>query len=117
MNLFSDLFLLQQIDHLIRTRATGNPKALSKRLAISEPSVYRLMERLKEQGFPIAYDKQEHTYYYMEPVKWSAEFLVGAEKLLSIRGGEKKSDIFSALSIFDRDGFDLCTTSPNYGAP
>jgi len=117
MNLFSDLFLLQQIDHLIRTRATGSPKNLAGKLAVSEPSIYRLMELLKNQGLPIAYDKLEHTYYYLEPVKWNVEFVVGAEKILSIKGGEKRSDLFSKLSNFDRDGLDLCTTSLNYGAP
>lgn len=113
----STLFLLQQIDYLIRTRATGTPKAFADRLDISECSVYRLLERLKSQGLPIAYDKQEHTYYYMEAVKWNVEFMVGSEKLISIRGGQKISEFFPKLSIYDRDGLDLCTTSPNYGAP
>lgn len=111
MNIFSDLFLLQRIDHLIRTRATGNPKALGDLLNISECSVYRLMERLKDQGLPIAYDKQTRTYYYTDAVIWKVEFVVGDEKLLNIQGGERNFDFFRKLSIFDRDGPDLCSAS------
>ncbi len=111
MNIFADLFLLQRIDHLIRTRATGTPKALGALLDISECSVYRLMERLKDQGFPIAYDKQTRTYYYTEAVIWKVEFVVGDEKLLKIQGGEINSDFFRKLSIFDRNDNDLCNAS------
>ena len=116
MNLFNDLFLLQRIDHLVRTRATGTPKALASLLDISECSVYRLMERLRDIGLPIAYDKQAHTYYYKEAVKWNVEFVVGDEKLFNIQGGEKSFDFFRSLSIFDRDQPNLCNAFPNYGA-
>lgn len=89
MNIFSDLFLLERIDYLIRTRGTGTPKALSRRLDISECSVYRLIERLKDMGLPIMYDKTAQTYCYIDAVHWNVEFVVGAEKLLSMRGGNK----------------------------
>jgi biotin operon repressor len=108
MNIFSDLFLLQRIDQLIRTRATGSPKSLAALLDISECSVYRLIERLKNMGLPIAYDKKSRTYYYVEPVKWNVEFIVGNEKVLSIKGGEKKFDFLSNLSFFDSTGHELC---------
>jgi hypothetical protein len=108
MNIFSDLFLLQRIDHLVRTRATGTPKDLGGLLGISECSVYRMIERLRDMGLPIAYDKQAHTYYYKAPVKWKVEFVVGDEKLLTIQGGEKNFDLFRKLSIFDRSRLDLC---------
>ena len=62
MNIFTDLFLLQRIDHLIRTRATGTPVQLAERLDISERKLYRLMGELRDQGFPITYDKQADTY-------------------------------------------------------
>lgn len=116
MNIFSDLFLLQRIDHLIRTRATGTPKKLGNLLNISECSVYRMIERLRDMGLPIAYDKKFHTYYYKEPVKWNVEFVVGNEKLIQIHGGEKNQNFFYKLSIFDNEQPDFCNTFPNYGA-
>jgi len=78
---------------------------------ISECSVYRLMERLKDQGFPIAYDKQTRTYYYTDAVIWKVEFVIGDEKLLNIQGGERNFDFFRKLSIFDRKRLELCTAS------
>lgn len=116
MKIFDELFLLQRIDYLIRTRSTGTPKTLGDRLGISECSVYRLIERLKGQGLPIAYDKHSRTYYYTESVKWNVEFIVGAEKIINIRGGEKKSDFFGKLSIFDRNDRDFCNTSQDHNA-
>jgi predicted DNA-binding transcriptional regulator YafY len=88
MNLFNDLFLLQRIDHLVRTRATGTPVQLAERLGISERKLYRLISELRDQGFPITYDKPADTYYYSEPVKIEFSILVGQENLMIIRGGE-----------------------------
>jgi biotin operon repressor len=100
MNIFDELFRLQRIDNLIRTRATGTPEALAEKLGMSECTIYRLIGRLKEQGLPILYDKKCQTYYYAEPVKWNAEFIVGNEKILNVKGGEKK-EVFFKLSIID----------------
>jgi hypothetical protein len=116
LDLFNELFLLQRIDHLIRTRATGSPKRLAGLLNISECSVYRLIENLREHGFPVAYDKTTRTYYYTAEVRWNVEFLVGGEKLLAIKGGENIFQKNAQLSISDRMLPELCTASPNYGA-
>ncbi|MFN0215667.1 MAG: hypothetical protein ACKVT2_15525 [Saprospiraceae bacterium] len=111
MNTLSELFLLQRIDHLVRTRATGSPLQLADRLNISERKLYRLLGELRDQGFPIVYDKLEGTYYYSEPVKIEFSILVGQENLLRIRGGEKKLDVFSGLPDFGSEGMDFCRTS------
>jgi len=111
MNIFADLFLIQRIDHLIRTRATGTPIQLAERLGISERKLYRLMGEFRDQGFPIAYDKQADTYYYSELVKIEFSILVGQENLLTIRGGKKKSDFFSGLPDSGSGGRHLCDAS------
>ena len=108
MNIFTDLFLLQRIDHLIRTRATGTPSQLAERLGISERKMYRLVGDFRDQGFPIAYDKQADTYYYSEPVKIEFSILVGQENLMTIRGGEKKFGVFSGLPDFGSERLDFC---------
>ena len=117
MRIFDDIFLLQRIDQMIRTRATGTPKCLANRLGISECSTYRMIERLKDQGFPIAYDKTTQSYYYQEPVKWQVEFVVGSDKLLSVKGGANEINFFPTLSFFDRASADICNASGKYGAP
>lgn len=111
MNIFSDLFLLQRIDHLVRTRATGTPCQLADRLNISERKVYRLLGNLRDQGFPIAFDKQTDSYYYTEQVKIEFNILVGRENLLAIRGGEKSLDFFPWLPNSGSHMKDICYTS------
>lgn len=106
IRIFDDLYLLQRIDHLIRTRATGTPAQLARRLNTCERDVYRLLADLRDQGFPIAYDKQSDTYYYMEQVKLDISIVVGSEKLLTIRGGEKRFNFFERLTKFgSQDSF------------
>lgn len=98
MNLFSDLFLLERLDHLIRTRATGTPIQLASRLDTSERNVYRLIGKLRDMGFPINYDKNYDSYYYDEPVLLRIDITVGHEKLLAIHGGEKKFNLLEQIA-------------------
>ncbi|MBK8192542.1 MAG: HTH domain-containing protein [Lewinellaceae bacterium] len=100
MKIISNLFFLQRIDHLIRTRATGSPEQLASRLSVSERNVYRLIKELKCQGFPIAYDKQANTYFYSEPVKLDFSIIIGPEKLLAIRGGSINTDFFHPANFW-----------------
>jgi biotin operon repressor len=115
-DLFKTAYDLQRIDHLIRTAATGSPKSLADRLGISECSVYRLIDDLKEQGFPIEYDKCRQTYRYAAPVEWRIELVTNGEKHLSIKGGKKNFDFFSKLANFDSEGPHLCDAFQIYGA-
>lgn len=108
IKIFDDLFLLQRVDHLIRTRATGAPAQLASRLGCCERDVYRLIADLRSQGFPISYDRQADTYYYAEPVKLNISIVVGAEKLLSIQGGQKSTDFLGRLTDLGSRGGNLC---------
>lgn len=87
MQIFEDLFYFQRIDHLIRTRATGSPDDLARRIGLSRRHLLRLISALREQGFPIAFDKCRNTYYYTESVKIRFEVIVGDDELFRIQGG------------------------------
>jgi len=65
---------LERINHLIQTKATGNPRQLSNRLNISERSLYEYMAVLKEMGAPIQYDRHRETYFYNEGTLFSLRF-------------------------------------------
>lgn len=73
--------------------------------------MYRLMADLRDQGFPIAYDRYADTYYYIEPVKLDVSIVVGAEKLLAIQGGKKNTNFFSQLTDLGSGGSDFCNAS------
>jgi predicted DNA-binding transcriptional regulator YafY len=87
MQIFDALFYFQRIDHLIRTRATGSPQDLAQRIGISRRHLLRLIGALREQGFPIAFDKCQNTYYYTESVKICFKVIVGNDEILRIQGG------------------------------
>jgi len=65
---------LERINHLIKTKATGNPRQLSNRLNISERSLYEYISVLKEMGAPIQYDRHRETYFYNEERVFSLRF-------------------------------------------
>lgn len=54
----------KKIDYLIGIRGTGTPAQLADKLDISESMVYEYLSVLRDQGAPIAYDKERQTYYY-----------------------------------------------------
>lgn len=54
----------KKIDYLISIRRTGTPAQLADKLEISESMLYEYLSVLREQGAPIAYDKERQTYYY-----------------------------------------------------
>ncbi|MBX2929126.1 MAG: hypothetical protein KF852_14915 [Saprospiraceae bacterium] len=87
MQIFNDLFYFERIDALIRRGATGTPEALALRIGLSRRHLLRLIGALREQGFPIAFDKCRSTYYYTEPVKIRFEVIVGDDELFRIQGG------------------------------
>lgn len=66
---------LQTINWLIRIKGTGTPQQLSKRLKISERTLYELLKVMKEMGAPIHYCRYRQTYYYSEDGEFCVRFL------------------------------------------
>ena len=88
MNIIDNLFFLERLDYLIRTKSTGNPKELSTRLGVSERTIYRLIKDLQDMGLPITYCRKSKRYFYEKQVKWHFEFLVDEEKIITIKVGD-----------------------------
>jgi len=72
---------LEQLDQLIRLKATGDPKSLAKKLNISLRSTYDYINTLKSLGAPINYNRQKGTYYYDEHGRFEFKFIRTKEKL------------------------------------
>jgi len=64
---------MRQTDSLIRKKAAGNLASLAKKLSLSRAGVYKWIQQMKEEGFPIAYCKKEKTYIYTEEGKMMRE--------------------------------------------
>ena len=68
--------MIERVDQLIRLRATGSPRNLARRLAISEASLYRLIETLREMGAPIEFSVCYQSYVYSSEVKFICGFFL-----------------------------------------
>lgn len=60
---------LQRLHSLIVQECTGSPLELSRKLHISERSVYNLLDQLKDFKAEIVYDRSRKTYYYNNDFK------------------------------------------------
>ena len=58
---------LKIIDQLIQTKTEGNIHFLAKKFRLSTSGTRKILEDMKEVGFPIAYSKHHHRYYYSTP--------------------------------------------------
>ena len=67
---------LQQLDQLIRMKATGTPTQLAEKLGISESAWYKIRDELVQDfSVPIQYCKVRKTYFYAEACKNLGDFL------------------------------------------
>ena len=56
---------IEQLDQLIRLKATGPPEELAEKLGITVRQWYRLRKELVDEwNFPIAYSTERKSYYY-----------------------------------------------------
>ena len=58
------LHRMEYLVHLIKTKATGSPRELARKLEVSERTVYGLLNMLKELEGPVCYDSLRKTYYF-----------------------------------------------------
>jgi hypothetical protein len=65
---------LESLDYLIRTKSTGSPSALARRLGISERTLYDYLDAMKALGAPIGYSKRNQSYYYKEKGEFCLKF-------------------------------------------
>jgi|HubBroStandDraft_5_1064220.scaffolds.fasta_scaffold844003_1 predicted DNA-binding transcriptional regulator YafY len=61
---------------LLSQEKTGTPKQLAKKIRISESRLYVILQDLKLDRVPIKYDRKRKTYYYYEPFKMHASFVL-----------------------------------------
>lgn len=61
------LLQVRRLHDLIRTKATGTPESLARKLDISRATVFRRIDDLRALDAEIDYDRDRMTYYYTEP--------------------------------------------------
>lgn len=74
--LTQQIALLERVDQLIRLKATGRPKQLAKRLQVSEATIFRMIETMKEMNAPVYYDFNTQSYVYSKLTKFRCGYYV-----------------------------------------
>ncbi|PSL28144.1 HTH domain-containing protein [Chitinophaga ginsengisoli] len=57
---------LEIIKHLAEHKRTGTPDNLSKKLRVSPRTIERMVQQLRDQGYPIVYNRFRFTYEMRE---------------------------------------------------
>jgi hypothetical protein len=109
MTFFERLFKLEQLDQLIRLKATGTPRDLARKLKVSERCVYDLLTTLKTVGASINYNMDRRSYEYESEIKFCFSLVLTTLESKKIRGGENNFRIFASLQNFCSDTSHLCT--------
>ena len=98
MALYNYLNRIERMDYLIRSKCTGSPKELAKKLNISERWLYIFLDELRtELDCPIRYDRKLRSYIYEKPgrVTIGFETEVDVEEMRRVSGGKNLQNYFS----------------------
>ncbi len=66
MDLFDQIELLKQIDFHIEHKSTGCPQDFASRLHMSQRTLYRLLEQLKDRNVHMEYIRAKGSYVYLD---------------------------------------------------
>ncbi|WP_308991820.1 HTH domain-containing protein [Mariniflexile litorale] len=103
MKNLKNLERLQQLHQRISQENTGAPKELADYMNISERSLYKLMEQLKDLTAPISYNRLTNTYYYDGDFELQVNISVTAlsnNEIIQVFGGSyflKKNTLLQGL--------------------
>jgi predicted DNA-binding transcriptional regulator YafY len=64
MTFFEHIQAFDRLHDLIRRRATGTPTQLAVKFKVSVGTIKNMITILRNEGFPIAYSREDETYYY-----------------------------------------------------
>ena len=53
---------LETIKYLAQHKRAGTPQQLAEKLNVSERTIQRMVQQLREEGYPIAYNRFRFTY-------------------------------------------------------
>jgi predicted DNA-binding transcriptional regulator YafY len=66
MSLLKAIKRLEYINHLIKTKSTGNLEKLARRCNLSKRAMTDFLNFAREMGADIRYDRARETYYYVD---------------------------------------------------
>jgi len=100
--LIKQINLIERIDQLVRMNATGRPKQLSERLNISEATLFRIIDAMKELNAPLHYDFAVGSYVYEEETQFKCGFYtkpISNSDAMRISGGNNFNNFIQLTKI------------------
>lgn len=94
---------LQQLHQRIVQENTGTPKEFASFMNISERSLYKLIEQLKDFTAPICYNRISNTYYYTHDFELQISIsvtILSSNEVIQLYGGSyflKKNTLLQGL--------------------
>jgi predicted DNA-binding transcriptional regulator YafY len=64
MTFIEHIQAFDRLHDLIRRGATGTPAQLAAKFNVSVGTIKNMITTLRDEGFPIAYSREDETYYY-----------------------------------------------------
>ena len=80
INIFPKMNLLMLIHFHIEHKSTGTPREFAHRLKLSERSMYRVLEELRDIGINIQYSRVRCSYIYTDENKINNLFKINHPK-------------------------------------
>lgn len=75
MTFFEQIRRFERLDYLIRSKSTGSPAQLARKLNVSESQVFQIMKIFREKfDAPVYYSKAQQSYCYEREVKFTLGF-------------------------------------------
>lgn len=100
MNTLKQIEQLRKLHGMIKLEATGSPKAVAKKMHVSERQLYNLIDQLRTMDAPIRFNRRANTYFYAHDfellVNISVKIIQG-DQVLQIYAGEKENFVFHSL--------------------
>lgn len=87
----NDAAFLTRVIGLMKRKSTGDADRFAAKLNISKRSVQRLIQALKDEGYPIEFCKSSDSYILTEPVSYEFRVTVVSHDLMKIKGGRRPS--------------------------
>ncbi len=75
MTISKVLNVVKFIDHCIKKETPYKAADIAERLGITERQVFNYLKAMRSEGFPIAYCRKTHKYYYTKTGKFFFGFL------------------------------------------
>lgn len=66
MTFFEYAEKLETIKHLVKYKQAGTSEQLAQKLEVSQRTVERMIQQLRDNGYPIRYNRNRNTYELKE---------------------------------------------------